>query len=374
MPKERVVGGNSELVGLVNELLKYNELLGAKFHPNLRIVETKGELCVKIYHQTNKTEKLLDIPAKCMPLLSDFNFELDAKDNLIATPIAQPTNPDGINTMLLLQKIYNSSDKISHWKNTFPFITLQEFPQFLKQLVAGKPQSSKIQSFCQLMEEKQFDELIIKSFLGSREFGYKQQELMKSGIVSTKESEIGLLSIIDFLNHKIGSNRYISHNGRVSVSGLACQTTQELFVQYNHYDPLLTYLIYGFVDLDSPYVFSVPIELTLFNRDKLEVFGNTTIIKDDMVPDDLKHLSVYLPEVCTQPDGIIQVDKIVIPNTSESHLLREVLTVMLNTINTQGIYANEQAVAHKYCVWKFRLLLKIWPTGKKFKCYSIRQS
>ncbi|NQZ07030.1 MAG: tetratricopeptide repeat protein [Algicola sp.] len=358
MPKERVVGGNSELVGLVIELLKHNELLGAKFHPNLRIVETKGELCVKIYHQTNKTEMLLDIPLKCMPLLSDFNFELDAKDNLVVTPISQPINPDGINTMLLLQKIYNSSNKISHWRKTFPFITLQAFPQFLKKLAAGKPRSSKIQSFCQLLDGQQFDELTIKSFLGSREFVYKQQALKQNGIVSTKESETGLLSIIDFLNHKIGSNRYISDNGKIAVSGLACQTTQELFVQYNHYDPLLTYLIYGFVDLDSPYIFSVPIDLTLFNGDKIEVFGNTTIIKEDLVPDDLKYLRVYLPEIATKPDGLVQVDKIVIPNTNESHLLREVLTVMLNTINTEGIYANEQAVAQEVLRLEIQIIAK----------------
>jgi tetratricopeptide (TPR) repeat protein len=245
MPKERVVGNNIELVGLVNELLKQNELLGAKFHLNLRIIEVDGALCVKIYNQTsqtNKTQKLLDIPLKCMPLLSDFNFELDTKNNLVATPIKQPINPDAINIMLLLQKIYNSSHKIKHWQQIFPFIALQAFPQLLKKLAAGKPLNAKIQTFCQLLENKQYDELTLKSFLGSREFGYKQQVLKKGGIVSAKDGELGLLSVIDFLNHKTGSNKFISHNGNISVSGLACQTTQELFVEYNHYDPLLTYL------------------------------------------------------------------------------------------------------------------------------------
>ncbi len=358
MPKERVVGDNIELVGLVNALFKQNELLGAKFHPNLRVIETNGALCVKVYNQTDSNQKLLDVPARCMPLFRDFTFELDADNNLVSTPIEHPINPDAINVMLLLQKIYNCCNKITHWQQTFPFIALKEFPPLLLKLVAGKPQSAKIRSFYHLLEDKKFDELTIKSFLGSRECNYKQEELKKGGIVSTQPSESGLLSVIDFLNHKIGSRKYTYHNGSVFVSGLACQTTQELFVEYNHYDPLLTYLVYGFVDLDSPYIFSVPIDLTLFNGDKIEVSGNTAIIKDDMVPDNLKHLRIYLPEVCTQSDGLVKVDKVVIPNTNESHLLREVLTIMLNTINTQGIYANEQAVAQEVLRLEIQIIAK----------------
>lgn len=333
LPKEQVISCDSERVELVNELLKHNKLLGAKFHPNLRIFEDKGNFSVKVYNQENKTDKLIDIPHTCMPLLSDFHFKLDNKGDLLATPIEKPINPKAIGTMLLMQKIYNSCNKINHWKDTFPFIALQAFPHLLKKLVSAKPQSKKIECYNQLLDNKKYDELVIKSFLGSRDFSFEQKELKKNGIITSKKIESGLLSVIDFLNHKTASNYYQSSDGSTSISGLSDPITQELFVHYNNFDPLLTYLIYGFVDLSSPYIFSVPIELSLLNGQRIEVLGNTNIIKEDSIPDNIKHLREYLTEVYTQSNGGLQVDKIMIPNTNESHLLRDILTIMVNTIN-----------------------------------------
>jgi len=341
LPKERVISCDSERVKLVNELITHNKLLGAKFHLNLRIFEDKGNFSIKVYNQENKTDKLIDIPHTCMPLLSDFHFKLDNKGKLLATPIEKPINPNAIGTMLLMQKIYNSCNKINHWKDTFPFIALQAFPLLLKKLVSAKPQSKKIECYNQLLENKKYDELVIKSFLGSRDFSFEQKELKKNGIITSKKIESGLLSVIDFLNHKTASNYYQSSDGSTSISGLADPITQELFVHYNNFDPLLTYLIYGFVDLSSPYIFSVPIELSLTNGQRIEVLGNTNIIKEDSIPDNIKHLREYLTQVYTQPNGGLQVDKIMIPGTNESHLLRDILTIMINSINQKDLNIND---------------------------------
>ena len=349
IPANRVVGDNDELVSLVEQLLAHCQSTGAYFHPNLRIFENNGALSVKVFEQTDDTQKLISIPYTGLPLISDYHFNLDANDKLLVTPIDKPANPDAIETMTLLQKIYNSSDKIKSWKLQSPFIALHEHPKLLTKLCAAKPANDKVIEYNRLLQQQNINELTIKSFLGSREMPFKQQDLKTYGITIANDAEAGLLSVIDFLNHKAKSNQYQRKSGNLQVCGPVCPTTQELFVQYNLYDPLLTYIFYGFVDINAPHIYSVPMELTMQNGLKIRLFGSNNIINEDDVPDELKRLKDYIPQISNEHNGSVEVSMLMIPSTNESQLLREVLEVVINTIGNQQPAANNdlhQEVLH----------------------------
>lgn len=339
-------------------MLSHCESSGSWFHPSLKIFENNGTLSVKVFEKTDETQKLISIPYTGLPLISDYHFQLNEHDKLLITPIDKPVNPDAINTMMLLQKIYNSADKIKHWKKESPFITLRKHAKLLAKLCAAKPANDKIIHYNRLLQEQKIDELAIQSFLGSRQMPFRQQDLKEHGIISPKNVEDGLLSVIDFLNHKTKSNHYQRQHGKLHVSGPVCPTTHELFVQYNHFDPLLTYIFYGFIDLDAPHIYSVPIELTMLNGLKINVLGSSSKITETMVPDELKRLKDYIPQISEEYKGSVEVNKLMIPNINESLLLREVLTVLINTVDTKHTYPNADALHQEVLHLEKQVIIK----------------
>lgn len=333
IPKERVVGHNAKLIKYVDRLLTYCEELGSTFHPDLRIIESEGDLSVKVYKTGSLVEEMISIPLKGLPMLSDFDFKLNQIGHLIAEPIPAPINPDGVKTMQLLVNIYNSADKINQWKSTFPYIALSDHRELLGLLSSAKPGFEQNQIFEDLLKNDQLDKLTIESFMGSRKMLFRREALRESGINTSQELEAGLLSVIDFLNHKITTNPYFVENGKVSINGTPDKKTQELFVRYNNYDPLCTYLYYGFVDSESPHVFSVPIDITKRTGETISISSSISTIQDDWVSEELKHMRAFLPETSITNDGVIHLNKVKVPSADDYHLLRETLAIVLNTIN-----------------------------------------
>lgn len=355
IPKERVVGGNDELVALVTDLLEHSESLGAYFHPALKVFEDNGNLSVKVFEQTEDNQKLISIPLPLLPVLSDFDFALGAGGTLQATPVDDSVNPDAAKTMVLLKDIYNATDKLNQWKESFPFVALQNHLELLKTLCSANPSVSKNQRFMELLEDKQVEQLTIESFLGSRRMRIDQQVMKKYGIACDGPEAYILLSVIDFLNHKIGFNPYKLNDGELRVLGPADINSHELFVHYSNFDPLMTYLYYGFVDPDAPYCYSIPLELTKLDGQLVRVFDGTQSLKKEGVADELKHLSNYLPQAIVSSNGVMELDKLMIPCTGECHLLREVLMGVLSRLNndaTPGVIEQEMLHLEKQIISK----------------------
>ncbi len=341
-PNKRVIGKNKKLITLVNALLADNEQQGAVFHESVRIFEQDGNLSIKAFIDNQDNEKLLNIPLSCMPLLSDYTLDLNSKMHIIATPIMNMKNPTANNTMQLLVSIYNQTDKIKSWQQTCPFIALQTQPELLAKLVSGKKYTQKVTNFFQLALDKNNKKLTLDSFFGSRTFTYTKELLIEAGININAASELGLLSIIDFLNHKVHATKYHTEYGSLHVAGKAVATNQELFVHYNNFDPLLTYLIYGFVDTNAPWLFNVPMKITCSNGVKIDILGNAGQTDANSYSKSGDFLAEYLPNITTITATHYGVDKLVIPSKQHNNLLREALTVLIKSIDKGNYFNTDQ--------------------------------
>lgn len=361
LPSGRVIGDNNEIIELVENLIKYSESNGAYFHPNLRVYESNGDLSVKVLNFDGEADRLMDIPLKCMPIMDDFEFKLsDNKIQLITS--GKPINPLGCQTMSYLIDIYNKSNKIASWCKSFPFIALKNTPKLLDLLVKGKENVDKVRFYYSTLKDDNIQALTVLSFFGSRAFSYSKTDLAVADIKIDTAFKPGLLSIIDFLNHKTKSNYYSSSNGRLMVSGLPSESG-ELFVHYNNFDALMTYLIYGFVDIESPILFSVPIQLELLNKQKVEVEGSNDLADDGRLSQAVKHLKRELPNVVFD-NGIFKVNKIIIPTGVSIEALRDVLKIIVKSIlknNNEDLLDSElmgnvlhfekQIITKNYAYW-----------------------
>lgn len=327
--KKLVTGNDKKLIELINELVEYNKEQGAYFNPHLEIKANNGELSVYYYGEDNK--KLIDIPVSCLPLLCDYEFALSENNKLIVkTDINSMVNPSAEHTMQLLVAIYNQCDKMQKWQDSCPIVALYDSPKLLSTLLEAKQYNAKVQLFKQIIDSGNKKKLCIDTFFGSRVFGYKSDFLKKNNVTTINNAEQGLLSVIDFLNHKIDSNVYRLSDNSIYIAGSADDTSKEVFVHYNEFDPIYTYLFYGFVDLSSPFLSSIPCELKTSYGHVWQVVGESTTASK-LKEGSFSHKQSYLPEVTSLGGNSIKLNKLIVPSNAKSTLLKDTLLSVINT-------------------------------------------
>jgi hypothetical protein len=216
-------------------------------------------------------------------------------------------------------------------------------------------------NFYKLQLENKKDKLLLDSFLGARIFGYKKEQLARQNIKVEGDSEAGLLSVIDFINHRLASSYYQDSSQGIGISSPAGQgENDELFVQYNYFDPLSTLLIYGFVDLSSPFLFSVPVNMQLAEGREAQVLGNNPF-GNETVSASAKHLAKYVPNIIKIDKGIT-LDSLSIPDLTNINQLRDVLTTVVKSVALNDNLTDSALMAEVYSLEKqlLQLNLKYW--------------
>ncbi|WP_024611179.1 hypothetical protein [Pseudoalteromonas sp. TB64] len=355
-----VEGTNDRLITLIEELIHSNELQGAFFSPTIKIVANDFGLSIKTRENIGINTRLIEIPIECLPLLCDYNLTIK-NETLICKPKKQQANPSANNSMALMVEIYNETNKLADWKQSSPFFNLLTQPDLLSMLIDGKKYNHKIMNFYKLALNGDFDDLLLSSFIGSRIFCYKKEELKKQGVKIAAQTENGLLSVIDFINHKVDSTFYKSEGSGVNINSPAGQSSDaELYVQYNYFDPLTTLLVYGFVDLTAPNLFSVPIEISLINGQKVEISGNNPQ-GNNTVSEQGKHFSNYLPKVIELNSGF-KLDNLSIPDQNSIDLLRNILITVVKSIFSKSTLNDETLLEEVYSIERqvLQLNLEYW--------------
>ncbi|WP_017217136.1 tetratricopeptide repeat protein [Pseudoalteromonas sp. NJ631] len=327
-PEELIVSDSNEVAEIIRQLVEEIKRYGGSVSEDLRLVACQGNLSIKAFNQQPKV--LIDIPLECMPLLDDFEFEVNG-NTLISIPKKELLNPTAVKTMSLMVELYNKADKVTQWKLSSPFFTLSKDRALLEKLCDGKKLNTKVNKDKRLALEEKWGELFLSSFFGSRKFAYKNDffNIGKEGYTS------GLLSIIDFFNHRCGASPYKLSNKGISVEGTPGNAEAEVFVNYNQFDPLLTYLIYGFVDCASDYLFSIPCHISLAELE-FEVFGNTAVLDVENRSNRTSHLAAFLPNIAVKEQSV-GIDKLLI-TPKHPELLREAIqTVLLSVMDKDKI-------------------------------------
>ena len=338
-----ISGENKKVITLIKALVNELKKMGARFHQQLHIVEKSGDLSIQSSLPANTYHDLMNIPVKCMPLIGDFIFTVDADFNLFVQPVEKILNKHSVKIMELMVDIYNATGKLKTWNETYPLLTLRKYPKIVDLLLEGRTFNKKIKTYQELMKNERWDDLLIESFLGSRVFNYTDEMLKQAGIASTNDSESGLLAVIDFLNHRTGASSYTFCHSTKSILINACSDakSKEVFIQYNLSDPLIAYVMYGFVDSCSPWIYSITTKLTTqYGKSELLVLNAPSVYKDKL-DRETRHLRKFLPENIKSNGKNVAVSSLMIPNVKDHSTLREVLAVILKKYNLGGYYSND---------------------------------
>ncbi len=329
LPSEvKIIGENQAVVSIIKRLLNYSQKNGAYFHPCLKIIEQDGNLSIRA--SVDSKQKLLSIPLKIMPLLTDFKLSLVGR-KLICRDKKNQINPTAAPVMKMLVEIYNHTNKFEMWAQSFPFTRLQQHEELLELIFMPYSLSTTIQRFAHLLRSGAQEQLILDSYLNSRTFNFDKEALRKAGIKTKEQNVDGLLGIIDFLNHRSGEDGFFhnSSTNDISLETLPDKETNEVFVQYNLEDPLKTLLIYGFVDLSSPWLFSVPVAIKLDTGREVAIYYNHSPAGADSLPEKIQHLARYLPNAIERKQNKVILNMLTLPEKGKQKALKVMLSYCL---------------------------------------------
>lgn len=333
---------------IIESFLKDLRKRGAFFNQGLCFREEAGALSISVESGRINGKALLNIPLSSMPLLCDFQFHLKPNLQLAVTIKNGALNSIAHQIMNHMVELYNKLNKLRAWNECFPFLTLKKSPAIFNILYSFRPQGQKLALYKDLYDKKVFDELLIMSFIGSREFTYKKDALASAGIETPNESEKGLLTIIDFLNHKMGDSSYNINRqtGCMEICAKNVDESGEVFVQYGFMDALQTYLTYGFVDVNSPILFSGKIQFKLKSGLNFVILGMSGGLQRTIpLPAKQSHLNKYLPPGIKRQGEHIVVNELVIPSGKQLSYLTESLSIIIKQCDVGNVYKDPKVLA-----------------------------
>jgi tetratricopeptide (TPR) repeat protein len=338
----KVTGNTQSVIKAITKLISKLESMGAKFHPGLCIVENDGDITVKCMNNSECFEQFMEVPIKCMPLVNDYHFSLDDDGKFLVKSKKKMLNKNAKIIMELLANMYNECNKLANWKMDFPLFSLAGHEVIFNKLIESKSDGEVYRKnyFSNFKDIK--NEVIIKSFIGSRVLRFSSANLRKVGVNTKNKFESGFIPILELMNHKIGGNKFEFDKKELSIETYVSKGVlgREVFVQYNLDDPVITLLTYGFVDTLAKWIYSVPVELKTKTGLTITVSTLIETIKKDNIPNHLQGVAEYLPAHIERNGKTVNVSKLIIPGVEHSHVLKVVLTYLLKKIDLEGIYSS----------------------------------
>jgi len=314
---------------------------GAWFHPSLVIRVEGTELSMVSDAAFTDRRSLLRVPLSLMPVIeaASWSVRTEGADVLLQAapePAASAAHRDMLSAML---DIYNATGKLSQWREESPWSALRAHPDILRQLYRARAHTPKAQTYHHLVQQGDADDLLVKTFLGSRAFNLSPDHRRMAGHGDVDAGATVLMPVIDYFNHRFAAEGFSVHEtpspASMRVFGVPDPDSGELFVRYNAYDPMDTYLFYGFVDTGAPWLGSIPLSLTVGDKIlAVEARGGTV---KGALPPPLRDLRLFLPQVVRQDDLGITLNKLLIPGAAAPRALQRVLASFVSTLGvSQG--------------------------------------
>lgn len=321
---------------LVTQLCSMLQDKGAWFNSDLVISVDNCEISVISASARPDRRSFIRIPLSLMPLLWDFEFWVDG-DSLQCSQAHSNVDLLHLELMDRMTAVYNACNKLEQWAEKSPLLALDNVPQVRDKLMQAKINAPKLKKYKSLLEFGDRDTLLVESFLGSRTFNIQVNILKELGYEdeNAEQSQPVIMPVIDYFNHRFQAEAYSVQTTppppSMRVYGVPDSNTHEVFVRYNLYDPVDTFLFYGFVDTNSPWLASIPLSLMLPDGRSLEVLNTGGTVKKQLPPA-LRDLRLYMPMIQGQDEWIIRLNKLLIPGKNAPRAMQRVLASVLKSL------------------------------------------
>lgn len=232
-----------------------------------------------------------------------------------------------LDTMLAL---YNETGKIAYCRSSMPWTAIpQDSRLFWKFLEARQIAVLARRTKPGIYKEE--DQKLIEIFLQSRYLGYK-------GLDSEEKMQV-IMPLVDFLNHHHRGSAFNvikEGDGGVRVkSSHPIEGSNECYAMYGFYDAHDALINYGYVERHTPFMRSVSMRISLGRHGQINVNSIPGGKVTENIPDELKDISVFYPNVKVAGDRnqvVVVVDKLFIPSKKFPRSMKRILMSLIGMI------------------------------------------
>jgi hypothetical protein len=257
-------------------------------------------------------------------------FELSvAGDDIVVSSHDPALTSECAALMEALLELYNRTGKLNRHRRTSPWSLLAVHPELLKHLAQRLPGDLSAM-FDRFTAAGNADELMLASFLHTRPYDYREIEKAPPSPL--------LLPIIDFMNHDLrgapvqfepDSDLAATVKRSVPVPG----TGDECFAFYGLYDSFDTWMSYGFIDENAPFVRSVPMTIELPRLGTLRLANFVRFRPPEDLPPEMRDLHLFVPKPLARRGNHFEVTSLLIPGPQLREAVRRILAFLISEIS-----------------------------------------
>lgn len=327
---------NKELKKALTGFHKYMVKNGAWFHEGLEITGNEGGLTVNMNAPCNPGNAAMRVPVQMLVPSVALNMTVKGDDFVIDPDIAL-LNKHQLEIGRYMMDVYNLTGRVNFHRNENVFLRFRKAPELLELLIGARDTNTNIDQRRDFMHGRDTDmdenAFTCETFLHSRVLGHKTPD--------SEERIQKIMPIVDYLNHHFMGSPFITPRKEGDAQVLKIQNKQpfidrrELFAFYGMYDALDTLLNYGFTDAQTPFVRSIPMEISLDGTSKLIIKSHIGMQGKKPLNKTMKDLMRMTPNVWRPKDGDeegnLHISHLHIPVSSSPHAMRRILRALINT-------------------------------------------
>lgn len=325
----RIDSDDPAVTAALTRLRETVQVGGGAFHPDMTVIARGGDLAVTVPPGTDSDERLIQVPAACLPDLDGIAIGLDGEALVVERDSSdQPATARAALDGLL--ELYNACNKAALWRAACPWLALARDPEVLAGLADLRAANPKVRAYRDMVGQGQWDELLVDSFLGTRMFRLKPAAESGSGADAGAPTPV-LLPIVECLNHHFDGRPYqttVDDDGVYRLWAHADRplwNSDECFVLYTLLDPVDSLLFYGFVDDSAPVLHSCPATLELPENITITVRAEPWSLHQGELPAMLQDIRVFVPPIAARDGQHVTLPWVLVPGAKTPWALRRML-------------------------------------------------
>lgn len=317
---------NTEITKLVEAMCHKIESHGGYVAPDMLIICEDNNLSIS-RPQPAHDGGMIKLPEACLVPYEAFIMGIEADDIVIhsRTEGATDLQADLLQDMLTL---YNITGKIKSQRRFSPWYILREHPDLLEFLFSSR-EGTDIQQLQEAVNTNEIESARYEtfSFFKGRLLGLKKDKDSLPVKV--------LMPIIDLVNHHTHGASFRwqgDEDGLVLAQANPVTGSNECFASYGKLDALDTYIHYGFIDREAPFVRSVPLDVSLGPAGTLKIGSFQQDFNGVMNPS-IGGLRFYLPAMQIDHGARqVSVSHMFIPREGGIRSLQRILNYIITKI------------------------------------------
>ncbi|MCB1532178.1 MAG: hypothetical protein KDJ35_04835 [Alphaproteobacteria bacterium] len=325
-----VISDNPKAKSLIEGLCGALKDAGSFINPHVQIRLENNQISVFTTEDV-RSEHLFRIPHDL--LIPCEYFDLDIENGaLVIAHCDERLDQTRQHILEIMVALFNEIQKLQSHIETCPWLKMKDHPDITDMLLAARegPEVDLLKKT--LNDPEFFDELAVFTFLKSRIAGFSLHTS------KNKPQEI-LMPVVEFLNHHPQGAHYNNlYHEKQSFLDIQIATpidgSAECFACYDRLDALDSFLHYGFVETDAPYIKSIPMSIDVEGIGHIDIRSFSAHTEPQDIPEELKDLGFYFPRILVDHDKkYAQVSHLYIPQKKAPFSLRRVLKFLVELLN-----------------------------------------